>query len=186
MEKKFQALIDREENSYAILSTAIIYIQYREGNFHECRALLDTGSQPHMITQDFCRTLNLPVLSVNMTVSGVEQIGHNVTKRTRAVIKSKFGDYETYLRYLVTSRITNYVPIAPKDLDDVKFPSDLQIADPIISNPRIDLLIDTGMFWDLLCVGQIRLLPRESSTSKNSSWMDSSLEFNAYKTIKEH
>ena len=47
--------------------------------------------------------------------------------------------------------------MASQDLDDITFPSDLQIADPIINNPHTDLLIGARLFWDLLCVGEIRL-----------------------------
>ena len=135
-----------------------MHIRDRKGNFHECRVLLDTGSQPNLITEDSCRRLELPISAINMTGSGVEQIGLNLRKGTRAVINSKFGHYKTSLRCLVTSRITQYTPISPKDLEIVQIPYHIQLADPTIKNPRVDLLIGAGLFWDLLYVGQIRLL----------------------------
>ena len=110
-----------------MLSTAIDHIRYGKGNFHECKVLLDTESKPNLITEDLCRRLELPISGINMTVSGVDQIELNLKEGTRTAINSKFGHYETSLRCLVTSRITQCARVSPKDLEN--------------------------LFWDLLYVG---------------------------------
>nr|XP_031836982.1 uncharacterized protein LOC116428908 [Nomia melanderi] len=45
---------------YTVLSTAIVFIKDRQGRKHECRALLDVGSQANFITEDLRNRLDLP------------------------------------------------------------------------------------------------------------------------------
>jgi len=46
------------------------------------------------------------------------------------------------------------------DIGDWKIPENLQLADPEFHiAQRVDLLIGASLFYELLCVGQIRLLP---------------------------
>ncbi|XP_071579935.1 uncharacterized protein [Temnothorax nylanderi] len=84
-----------------LLATAIIKIQDSSGEYHECRAFLDPGSQTNFITQDLCDKLHLPQQSQQLSIRGIDNI-------------------QTIAR-------------------------------------KIDVLLGSVIFWELLCVGQVKL-----------------------------
>lgn len=61
-----------------LLSTAIVYINDVFGAQHECKVLLDSGSQSNFITRELCDKLKLPKEKLNVPISGLGQICTNV------------------------------------------------------------------------------------------------------------
>ncbi|UYV74036.1 hypothetical protein LAZ67_11001902 [Cordylochernes scorpioides] len=58
-------------NETILLSTAIVRVRAENGSFHPCRALIDTGSQRSLITENCREKLNLPVKKSQLTVFGI-------------------------------------------------------------------------------------------------------------------
>lgn len=54
-----------------LISTAKILVQDNFGKFHLCRALLDSGSTSHLVTQEFFNRLNLNKTETNISISGI-------------------------------------------------------------------------------------------------------------------
>ncbi|XP_023311029.1 uncharacterized protein LOC111691852 [Anoplophora glabripennis] len=92
-------------HSEILLSTALVLIKDKFGKSHECRALLDSGSQSNFLTKELCDRLQLSVRKTNVPVAG-----------------------------------------------------NINLADTTFNKSgKIDILLGATIFWDLLCVGQIRL-----------------------------
>ncbi|XP_078051418.1 uncharacterized protein LOC144477563, partial [Augochlora pura] len=71
---------------------------------------------------------------------------------------SSRGDFKATLPCLVIEHITAAMPNVPVDRASVHLPRGLVLADPDFDTPGpIDLLIGAGLFWDLLCIGQLRV-----------------------------
>jgi hypothetical protein len=66
-----------------ILSTALVQVQDKAGNFTQLRALLDSGSQSNFITESALKILNLPSYNTNITLSGVNNSHSKVKKVPR-------------------------------------------------------------------------------------------------------
>ncbi|XP_054746731.1 uncharacterized protein LOC129251357 [Anastrepha obliqua] len=117
-----------------LLATAVILVKNRAGIFVSCRALLDSGSQLHFVTTRFANQLQLFKTKASATVSGIGD--------------ANFPTEGYSLDLSVCSVSTN----------EWNVPSNIPLADPGFNLPqRIDLLIGAGLFFDLLCVGQIHL-----------------------------
>lgn len=72
-----------------LISTVILVRDYDQ-HLHECRALLDSGSQSNFITREFnkLRIKKLNQANVDTTVTGINSIPIEAMQQTCATIKS--------------------------------------------------------------------------------------------------
>ncbi|XP_066261326.1 uncharacterized protein [Euwallacea similis] len=144
-------------STHVILGTAIVQVHDHEGVIHECRALLDSGSQIHFITQELCNKLRLFKTSTDTTISGIHQATINLNYKALLKLQSRTTSFKTTITCLITPKITDNLPNSEINRRSIKIPSGIELADPLFDDSRpIDLLIGAGLFWDLLCVGQIK------------------------------
>ena len=142
-------------NEYVVLSTAIVYVIDDVGNKHPCRALLDAGSQAHLVTEEFCDRLKLALVPVDITLNGVGNNTNSVQFKTQIRMFSGYNEFIANLSCLVLKNITTKIPNVPLTMVNVPMPSDITPADPHFQYPdTIDLLIGAGLFWKLLRIGQ--------------------------------
>ncbi|CAH1987003.1 unnamed protein product [Acanthoscelides obtectus] len=93
-----------------LLSTAIILLKDAEGRWHECRALLDSGSQPNFITKRTMELLKLKPMNRRIPVLGV---GSSIPKACQVVsteIRSTCTTFSTKQTLLVLEKITENQP----------------------------------------------------------------------------
>ncbi|XP_053969222.1 uncharacterized protein LOC128870595 [Anastrepha ludens] len=142
-----------------LLATAVILVKNRAGIFVSCRALLDSGSQLHFVTTRFANQLQLFQTKASATVSGIGDANFPTEGYSLdLVLKSRISDFSTSITALVEKTITDNQPGCSVSTNEWSVPSNIPLADPGFNLPqRIDLLIGAGLFFDLLCVGQIRL-----------------------------
>ena len=143
---------------YVLLGTAIIYIYDKAGNPHECRALVDSCSQPHLITTKLCEKLNIQMLRPTTTLSGIEQGKAELKGQVTVKIKSRTTEFSKVLSCLVLDVIDNAAPSRFVNSIGIEIPDGIELADPEFSRSRpVDLLIGAAFFYELLCIGQIKL-----------------------------
>ncbi|XP_076660786.1 uncharacterized protein LOC143364212 [Halictus rubicundus] len=144
-------------SDYTVLSTAVVFVLDKQGQRHKCRALLDVGSQANFISRAFCERIALPRRSVETMVGGLGRAQNPIKSRTSFEIASSSGNFHANLSCLVIDSITEEMPNIPLSRVKVPIPSGIFPADPEFSQSgRVDLLIGAGLFWDLLCVGQVK------------------------------
>lgn len=145
-------------SNQVILSTAIVYIKGKDNNFVKCRALLDSGSQMNFMSQDLANRLKVPIKDVNIPISGVNELLTKIKQQTSATIKSVYNNYSATLSFLVLENITSNIPVKSFDTVSLNIPQHLKLADRSFNvSSTIDILIGASLFFNLLCVGQIRL-----------------------------
>lgn len=145
-------------NQQVLLSTAIIRIVSNSGSYYNCRALLDSGSQSNFITEDVCNVLGLQKTKMNLAITGIGQISTQMSHVTEVAIKSRFNNYEASLSCIIVPKITGNLPNYSFNASSLEIPENIQLADETfnISN-KVDLLIGAQVFWNLMCVGQVKL-----------------------------
>ncbi|KAK2578491.1 hypothetical protein KPH14_002052 [Odynerus spinipes] len=149
------------DRTRVLLTTAIVYLRDKAGIKHECRALLDPGSQSHFLTAEFCDKLRLLSTSCDRTLAGIGQTISNVKRRVKVDLQSMHTNYTTTMSCLVITHITDDLPNDPVNRDAIAIPANMRLTDPKFDRARkIDLLIGGELFWNLLCVGQYTLGPR--------------------------
>ena len=142
------------------LSTAIVHVVDSQGRRHECRALLDQGSQVNILKEGFARRVGLQREPSRTVISGVGATGSKgcVRGRTQIRIAARCSGYQCNLPCLVLPRLTTDIPNFELTSTSLPIPSHLILADPQYHVSRdVDLIIGNGYLWELMCVGQHRL-----------------------------
>lgn len=140
-----------------ILPTALVHIKNHLGAMHECRVLLDSGSQASFVSEACIRRLSSPTQRVNIKVTGVGASTAGTVKRATSLDiypRSQFNHRLT-IQALILPQITLPLPSAsfyPQDWEHLK---SLQLADPKYHETSpIDLLIGSDHFFDIIIDGK--------------------------------
>lgn len=150
-----------------LLSTAIIHVYDSSGNIHQCRALLDSGSQTSFITTELCSRLNLQCKKINYAVSGINQAITNISHQTQVKIKSRYNAFKATLTCLVLTKITDNIPNSTIIMSNLNIPQTIKLADNCFNQSgNIDMLIGAEIFYSLLCGGQIKLAKNQPILQK--------------------
>ena len=137
-----------------LMATAIVDLVDQHNNSTTVRALLDSGSQCNFISERLCQTLRLPRSKTCVLITGVGSSQTTGRSQTRALIRSKNSNYCEEVEFLVLPKITGHIPAEPIDTSTWVIPKDITLADPTFSSSsRIDLLIGSEIFWNLICAG---------------------------------
>uniref|UniRef100_A0A6P7GTX3 Uncharacterized protein LOC114340708 n=1 Tax=Diabrotica virgifera virgifera TaxID=50390 RepID=A0A6P7GTX3_DIAVI len=144
--------------SQILLSTAMVKVADKNGNLHDCRVLLDSASQSNFISQRLHHILQLPKTKTNTSIFGIAQMHKNINYCVSVEMKSTINDFNKKLTCLILPNITGCTPQFSCDLTTLNIPNHITLADKHFYKPaNIDLLIGADTFWDLLCIGQIKL-----------------------------
>lgn len=139
------------------MSTASVFILNYRGDSVNCKILLDSESQSNFITERLSKELNITKKEVNVLVSGFNQNLTHIKHSIDATFQSR-QKHIADLTFLVVSRITEKFPSQSIDKRFLNFPQNITLADPEFCNPlEIDVLIGAEVFYNLLCVDQIKL-----------------------------
>lgn len=163
----FSSQYQREHTQHVLLATAIIYIIDKAGNAHKARALLDSASQSNFITSKLSNILNLTKHNISVPIVGINQNVTQISQRVTATIKSTTNNYCFTSSFLILDNITNNLPMTTINIRNLDIPENILLADPTFYAPgKIDLLIGASVFYDLLCVGQIKLANQKTIVQK--------------------
>ncbi|XP_073831861.1 uncharacterized protein [Musca autumnalis] len=142
-----------------LLATSMVLVRDSSGSYKLGRALLDSCSQINFITDDFAQRLNLRRHKKHVEVSGIGNACTKIKQNCSTNIKSNVTDFEVELSFCITPHIS-YQPDSELDVSSWNFPSNVQLADEsFYKSNKIDLLVGTETFFDILSVGQIKLGP---------------------------
>ncbi|XP_030763068.1 uncharacterized protein LOC115887734 [Sitophilus oryzae] len=158
--KVFNCASNRQNSceSTILLSTALIQVLSRSGEWQECRVLLDSASQSNFVTKECCDRLGLETSRANISVVGINQAISDVNQMCQISLRSMSNSFKSEVSCLVIPVINNFVPELSFDSSDLNIPKNLRLADPRFNKSnKIDILLGASIFYDLLCIGQVRL-----------------------------
>jgi len=145
-------------SSYILLSTAIVNAYDSHKNIVPCRVLLDSASQSNFVTSAMFKKLNLQSTKVDLPVVGINQTKTNIFNRTTISIASQHTGFKTKLNFFVLPTITDLAPQIHFDAERLQIPKELPLADSDFNIPtEVDMLLGCEIFFELLCIGQIKL-----------------------------
>lgn len=140
-----------------ILATALILVQNASGEYQLGRALLDSCSQVNLVTEDFAQRLRLPRERYSTEILSIGNSRTKIKHTTSTSIKSRFNGFEMPLSFCITSNIS-YQPECEIDISNWNVPMNIQLADEYFyKSKRIDVLLGTESFFNILSIGQLRL-----------------------------
>ncbi|XP_065365522.1 uncharacterized protein LOC135958548 [Calliphora vicina] len=151
--------MEKSSPEQVLLATAMVLVRDATGHYQFGRALLDSCSQLNFITDEFSQKLHLPRRKQTTEVASIGNTHSKTKYRSSTNVKSRVTDFEVSLSFCVTPHIS-YQPDAELDVSTWNLPPNTQLADEnFFKSKRIDLLIGTETFFDILSVGQIKLGP---------------------------
>ncbi|XP_065080621.1 uncharacterized protein LOC135703355 [Ochlerotatus camptorhynchus] len=142
-----------------LLSTAEIFVVGTGGSTVKCRALLDSGSDSHILTERLASKLMLKMDRIDLPITGLNDIQTRVKYLVSTKILSRISSFTTSeLEFLVVPRITSNVPVVEIDTKCWKLPYGVQLADPLFYAPgEIDMIIGNEIFFDLVKKGRLKI-----------------------------
>ncbi len=94
-------------NKKVMLSTVLLHILDANGHPHVCRALLDSGSESSMISEELAQTLKLRKIPTTTSIVGING-AQPIRSRVHATIKSMATAYVETLEFVVKTIPADY------------------------------------------------------------------------------
>jgi len=148
-----------------LLPTVVIEMLDGNGHPHQCRGLVDSGSQLNLITDDLASTLKLPRTKSHISLSGTGSVscGSNngeVNIKARSLVNPS---YSFNFNSIIMSNLTSDHPqkSISEDMEWNHLDS-LPLADPSYREKgRIDFILGSGVCAQIKTGGFIRISPHE-------------------------
>ena len=97
-------------NNHVVLVTAIVQLKEKSGKYYPARALLDSGSQVNLISEDMCQKLRLNKENGDLNIVGVGNNSKKITKSISTVVKSNINELEFSRKFYVMKSIIHKQP----------------------------------------------------------------------------
>lgn len=135
-------------SSIVLLSTALVKVFDAKGNTHLLRALIDNGSQSHLISPECCKKLGLKEEKLTSVVKGLGSGILQPKTRTSFTFSSSVDPTQQYIiSALVTDFIEDLIPAVPIHPNKLSHLLELPLADPSFCSPgKLDLLLGAALW----------------------------------------
>ncbi|CAK9834538.1 hypothetical protein ANTRET_LOCUS11054 [Anthophora retusa] len=145
-------------NQEVLLSTARVKILDKDNRSHECRVLLDPGSQRNFMTERLANYLRLPKKHLNLVTSGIGRQESQVKYAVEARIESTNTNFNCNAIFLTLPEITSSLPSRTFNRGILHIPHDITLADPTFNkSSNVDLLLGEYLYYKLVGNNRIRL-----------------------------
>jgi len=127
------------------------------------------------------RPSSLSICGVNGTVTSTNHV-------VGIKLQSRLNSYTAAIECIVTDRITGKIPTFSLRRDKFNFPRNIRLADPRFHiSSDIDLLIGVDLFWNLICVGQVKFLDKHPTLQKTRlGWILAGRLDSTISTVRVH
>ncbi|XP_055528061.1 uncharacterized protein LOC129720597 [Wyeomyia smithii] len=130
------------------LLTVVVNVIDAYGHAHPARALLDSASQPNLISNRLARILRLKRKSVNITVQGAGQMSKMIQESLFATITSRKRNFSCGVEFLIMDKVTADLPAQFVSTAEWNLPTDIFLADPAFNKSQpIDMVIGVKHFY---------------------------------------
>lgn len=141
-----------------LLSTANVLVCGSGGLKLACRALLDSGSDSNIMSEELARSLNVAWERIDLPITGLNNSETQVKYKLRTKIISRVNQFSVILDFLVVSKVTTNLPMVEVDIRSWPIPAGLSLADPSFHVPdEVQLIIGAELFYDLLMQGRMKI-----------------------------
>ena len=115
----------------------------------KCRALLDSASQGHFVTERLVQQLHLRKFKAQ--IQGINEVTKTNHYAASLEIKSRFSNWETKIDCVVLPKITGMIPAIFLDSSHWGISEGLMLADENLNRPNsIDMLLGADVFFEVL------------------------------------
>ena len=146
----------RKPRNHILLATTVVEVQNKSGQYVPCRALLDSASQSHFITERCVQRLRLSRTQTHASIQGISNVNTATQHSVSTHLKSRHTDWHNTIQCAILSNITGTTPSTKLDTSSWKIPKDIKLADEQFDQPEsIDLLLGADLFYEMLKSGSL-------------------------------
>ncbi|XP_039442932.1 uncharacterized protein LOC120423264 [Culex pipiens pallens] len=129
------------------LLTVLIKVVDSLGMEHVARALLDSASQPNLITDRMARILRLKRAPASVVIQGAGQMSTPVRHSVSTEVRSRKSDFSCGINFLVMDKLTAELPSHNISTSGWNIPVELFLADPTFNERQpIDMVLGAKHF----------------------------------------
>lgn len=145
-------------NEQVVLATAVVNVRDRFGQLHLAGALLDSGSQIILMSGSMAQMLRLKREPTSLAISMVGGATIDIKNKICASIESRINSRNFSADCWVLKSISTTQPAHSMGISNWKISKNIKLADLEFYRPaKVDILLGAELFYELLCVGQIKL-----------------------------
>lgn len=143
--------------TFVLLATAQVQVKDCNNTYQKVRALLDPGSQSHIMSSACARRLGLTRFKCNTPMSGIGDVPANSSSRVFLELRPLDNSEISFsMDAVVLDKICGNMPTHSINLNDFQHIGNLKLADPDFHQSRpIELLIGGEIFPQILLPGKI-------------------------------
>lgn len=147
----FENKLSMKKSKQILIATAVVWVYNNAGFRLPCRAVLDSASTAHFITENVCQKLGACKKGISTSFSGIGGFAAKSRYVVSLTIASRYSDYKAGLDFCVVPKITDDLPIRSFDFDKSKLPNNFELADPYFNEKeKIDLLIGAEVYHEIV------------------------------------
>ncbi|GFX78423.1 uncharacterized protein TNCV_3034661 [Trichonephila clavipes] len=140
-----------------LLSTALILVKDKYLEWQTFRALLDSGSETCLISNECANKLQHKTEKINTLISCLNHASMVVNGCVKVAISNQNKSFERELDMLVVKKITDFIPQKTLEINS-DFSNFVELADSNFNVPgKIDLLLGENIFYELLKPERIKI-----------------------------
>ncbi|GFV99672.1 DUF1758 domain-containing protein [Trichonephila clavipes] len=140
-----------------LLSTALILVKDKYSEWQTFRALLDSGSETCLISNECANKLRLKTERINTLISCLNDASMVVNGCVKVAIFNQNKSFKRELDMLVVKKITDFIPQKALEINS-DFSNFVELADSNFNVPgKIDLLLGANIFYELLKPERIKI-----------------------------
>ena len=102
----------------------------------KCRALLDSASQGHFVTERLVQQLHLRKFKAHVAIQDISEVTITIHYADSLEIKSRFSDWKSKVDCAVLPKITGMIPATFVDSSDWGIPEGVMLADENFKRPN--------------------------------------------------
>lgn len=142
-----------------LLSTILLKIKDTFGNWHQARAILDSGAQSTFITKKLSNKLGLSKYNVAINLQGLETMCTSARSGVCCTIMPLSDENISFdIEAIVIEKICDSMPRTSFDSSLLPLVKNLKLSDPGFNQKgEVDLLLGADIFGSILVDGKIHL-----------------------------
>lgn len=149
---------DFERDEYSVLPTLVIHTRDSKGTIQSLRALLDSGSNASLISEECVQRLGLERKNARVSVNAMSDVNIGIARGiTEIEIFSRYKSTNSVkLKPYIMKKLASAIPSIEFDKSQWNTIHDLELADPDFNKVnKIDLIIGWGKFMSILREGEV-------------------------------
>lgn len=141
------------------LATASIIMVDDNGNEHQVRALLDSGSECNFATESLIRKMHVRRFPANLPITGIGHSSTRVNWKFQSLVKSRVSNYCTRIEACILPKVTADLPSSSVNISRWPIPTGIHLADPTFNQSGpIEVVLGAEVFFNVFTVaGRISL-----------------------------